>query len=572
LLLLNVISIANSIAASTSLRVVVATEEGPVAGTVNGTLAYKGLKCMGTPLFDIVPNPPGATDVAAFLGIPYVAAPVGSNRFRPPQPAPKRSQVLEAQMVGAVCPQLPLADLVSVGNFLPADEDCLYLNVWAPSQGNGSISSGLPVLVFFHGGAFLGGSGYQMFGCPLYNAQQLAADIGAIVITVNYRLGALGFTAHAEMMAESGTTGNYGLQDQRAALRWIRSNIVGFGGDPGRVTIMGESAGAVSVLHHMVLPKSDLFSRAISMSGYEVTWSLDRAYTTAEHYIAAAGCDQAASKLECLRAAPLKKLMNAQGKVLFAPEKDLIERAVLYGPVSDGSELPAGKTFEEVFRATKPSKPLLIGSNQNDTNFFTCELLPGKLSWEDATAWLQKKIPEMMPSGKADNETVTKFLQQYSSYSSPREAVKAATTDLMFGCTADMASSVVSAGGKTPVYRYLFSRPPAFFRLDKCFGTPHTAELYLLFAGAFPKQLQGVVVGDAAEQRLAQTMRTAWGRFVRGEDAPIDGWPSISSTDESTLQLGNDKDDSTQLLKNWRKEACSIIRDLPEKDAMAVLV
>ena len=221
-------------------------------------------------------------NVAAFLGIPYATPPTGEKRFRPPEPIKAWSKPLNAHKPGNICAQLPANALVKIPPQLltKPNEDCLYLNVWVPTKTDGSIEhDNKPVLVFLHGGGYIGGNGFTELNCDFYDGQGLAKDIGAIVITINYRVGIFGFLAHPELFEESGTTGNYGIQDQREALKWIRNTASSFGGDPNRVTVMGQSAGATSVLHHLLLPRSEgLFSKAISMSGYGVTWSLEKAY------------------------------------------------------------------------------------------------------------------------------------------------------------------------------------------------------------------------------------------------------------------------------------------------------
>src|SRR5690348_16682551 len=292
---------------------VVTTGDGAVRGTTAGT-------------------------VAEFLGIPYAAPPTGNLRWRPPASPAGWRGVRDATQFGPSCPQ-------TAGPFLPPgtiSEDCLYLNVYAPTAGNND-QGGRPVLVWIHGG------GLVQDGSRNYDGTRLAAA-GAVVVTINYRLGALGFLAHPALAARpGGPAGNYGLMDQQAALRWVRANIGRFGGNPHNVTIAGESAGGLSVLAHLVSRGSrGLFQRAIVESGAFALnqQSLATAEAAGKAFAAKAGCpDQTAA---CLRRLPVTDLVKnfpgfaipgvVDGKVLTQP----IGRALARGrfahvPVLNGS-------------------------------------------------------------------------------------------------------------------------------------------------------------------------------------------------------------------------------------------
>ena len=202
--------------------------------------------------------------IQVYLGIPFAAPPVGDLRWRPPAPVTPWEGVKAVTEYGATCPQAQKGSEPSLPGVpaLNMSEDCLYLNVWTPTQ---NASARLPVMVFFYGGGFTGVEGSM----PMYNGTTLA-EKGVIVVTTNYRLGALGFLAHPDLDRESphNASGNYGILDQQAALKWVQDNIVAFGGDPSRVTIFGQSAGTESVYIHLVSPGSrGLFSQAIVESG-----------------------------------------------------------------------------------------------------------------------------------------------------------------------------------------------------------------------------------------------------------------------------------------------------------------
>jgi para-nitrobenzyl esterase len=204
--------------------------------------------------------------VRSFKGVPYAAPPVEGLRWRPPQPAAKWQGVREAMRFAPVCPQPspPPGGFYQREYFQaaePQSEDCIYLNVWTPTPAGSAAAR--PVMVFFHGGGFVRWSGSM----PVFDGSQLARK-GVVVVTLNFRLGPFGFLTHPQLDAESpnNVSGNYGLLDQLAALRWVQTNIAAFGGDPARVTIFGQSAGATSVAYAMASPQAKgLFGRAIAL-------------------------------------------------------------------------------------------------------------------------------------------------------------------------------------------------------------------------------------------------------------------------------------------------------------------
>ncbi len=200
-----------------------------------------------------------------FRGIPFALAPVGERRWKPPSPVPPWKNVLDATEFGPACIQPRRSPGSIYAEPLAAvDEDCLSLNIWTPGDAKDA-----PVFIWIHGGSLIWGASSE----PLYDGTKLA-ERGLVVVSVNYRLGVFGYLAHPELSAESpdGVSGNYGLLDQIAALRWVRDNIAAFGGDPANVTIAGESAGALSVMYLMAAPSArGLFARAIAQSGYMIS-------------------------------------------------------------------------------------------------------------------------------------------------------------------------------------------------------------------------------------------------------------------------------------------------------------
>lgn len=285
---------------SESARLTVETDRGPLAGTiVDG-------------------------GVRAFLGIPYAAPPTGARRWRPPAPVDAWNTPRAATRVGPACPQ------PDVPGYATADEDCLTLNVWVAPAG----SPRKPVLVWIPGGAFVEGSG----GYLLYDGGRLAAREDAIVVTMNYRVGALGFLAHPDLARELGrpASPSYGLLDQRAALQWVQRNAAAFGGDPTNVTVFGQSAGAFSVCAHLAMPGSrGLFARAIMQSGScaDTLYVGPReAEEQGARLLAALGCRD----LACLRGKDATTLIRA----LPLKRGFVLPPGNSWGPVVDGTELP----------------------------------------------------------------------------------------------------------------------------------------------------------------------------------------------------------------------------------------
>jgi para-nitrobenzyl esterase len=285
--------------------------------------------------------------VRAYMGIPYAAPPVGRLRWRPPQPVRAWSKVRRANEPG------PSAVQADTGEFGPwtkefifnghTSEDCLYLNLWTAAK---QADERLPVLVYIHGGAFSSGSGDVW----LYNGASLAKK-GLVVVTINYRLGALGFMAHPKLTAESPqrSSGNYGFLDQLAALKWVQKNITAFGGDPKRVTIAGQSAGAASVHFLVASPLAKgLFHRAIAQSGSSVGRSFTRPLSVAEQEGAAFGKEKNAPTIAALRALPASAFVTPGLRFL---------------PVVDNWFLPEG---EPAFCSDVPT---LTGLNADESSY-----------------------------------------------------------------------------------------------------------------------------------------------------------------------------------------------------------
>ncbi len=293
-----------------------------------------------------------------FLGIPFAKPPVGNLRWRPPQPPDPWEGVLQANQMSPPCAQLAALTTPASDN-----EDCLYLNVWAPPAPSGP----LPVMLWIHGGGNTSGSTADQIplgvGGLFYNGRNLAETRDVVIVTTNYRLNIFGFLSHPALNAEDPEypySGNQALLDQVAALEWVRDNIAAFGGDPGNVTIFGESAGSFDVCYHVASPLSrGLFHRAISESGGCTTRSTTSAEAVqrTETLIDSIGCGAAEDALACLRALPVATLLaNAGG----------------FDPIVDGGFLPdQPRTLYD--NGDYAKVPYILGSNSDEGTLFLLE-------------------------------------------------------------------------------------------------------------------------------------------------------------------------------------------------------
>ena len=325
----------------------------------SNVVTVKGGKLQG------VPSPKDG--VTVFKGIPYAAPPVGELRWRDPQPVQSWDSVKVCDSFGPICWQPGNAPGTFYGDEFYWDgtpeqsEDCLYLNVWAPARSIGKPAAKLPVAMWIHGGAFLNGYGYEV----TMDGDEWASR-GVILVTINYRLGGLGFVSHPELTAEQGRSGNYGLMDQIAALRWVRDNIAQFGGDPSNITVFGQSAGAMSVRNLLISPLSrDLLAKAIIQSGGGL--AQERISTTA--VVPQSECDWQGrdimetagfESLDEMRAAPASEIAGATNKYLAAGKG-----WVLLRPHIDGYSLT--ESFDDaVYDGSIAAVPVMIGYNKDD--------------------------------------------------------------------------------------------------------------------------------------------------------------------------------------------------------------
>lgn len=448
--------------------------------------------------------------VHAFLGIPYAAPPVGDLRWKPPAAAAKWDGVRKATEFGAHCMQ---GKVYGDMNFRDAgaSEDCLTLNVWVPAK---AAAAKLPVMVWIYGGGFVAGTTSEARQDGTHLAQQ-----GVIVVSMNYRLGVFGFFVHPELAKESGrnAAGNYGLLDQVAGLRWVRDNIAAFGGDPGNVTIFGESAGSFSVSAQMASPLAKgLFQKAIGESGaafHSGGLSFEPRSVREEKDVKAVSAKLGVSKLAELRALPAQKLLAA-----FSPPQS---QGFDFGPDVDGYFLP--EPVPALFAAGEQNDvPLLAGWN-HDEGSFEIAFSPQKPTADSLKATAQKEF----------GDKAAEFLKLYPS-GTPEQTLRSAQDfagdQFIAFSTWDWMESQ-SKTGKQPIYRYRFDLGPPADPKGPQLGAYHSAEIEYVFGQLDSK---AGIAWRAEDHQLSEEMQKYWANFARSGDpngAGLPKWPVYSAAD-----------------------------------------
>jgi para-nitrobenzyl esterase len=460
----------------------------------------------------------GQPTVRVFKGIPFAAPPVGELRWKAPQPVAKWDGVRKADAFGAPCVSGPAAGgrgggggggrnaaapAAAAAQPAPAappreparSEDCLYLNVWTSAS---SPNDRRPVMLWIYGGAFTGGSG----GLAWYDGENLASK-GPVIVTINYRLGSLGFFAHPDLAKESGrnAAGNYGMMDAIAALQWVKRNIVAFGGDPNNVTIAGESAGAIMVGVLVGSPQAKgLFHRAIAQSGGWMGLTMDRMPTTAAAQ--AEGAKTAAalgvSTIAELRAKPLNELTGLS-----------MSRLVI-----DGYLVPEdiSLTFQS---GRQNAVDVLTGSNKDEVNFGLCGAPRGGVASVTAEAF--KTNARNRFGGGADE--YVKLYGVNTDADAPNAAHVACGDEINWNMR-QWAVAQAKAGKKA--YSYFFTRIPTLNGAPSPNGATHTAEISYAFNN--PKG-QATQTWNDVDTKLADTMSSYWVNFITKGDPNGNGLP-----------------------------------------------
>jgi para-nitrobenzyl esterase len=478
-------------------------------------------------------------DLWSFSGIPYGRAPHGALRWRPPLEAESWEEVRDASTFGPIAPQSAAVPGITSPSdpeaSEPHSEDCLSLNVWTPELPDTPTlepGQGRPVMVFIHGGGFTSGSG-SVF---LYRGGNLVRNGDAVVVTINYRLGALGFLGHRDLADPDGLVGNWGIHDQVAALLWVRDNIAAFGGDPGSVTIFGESAGGFSVATLLGTPAAaGLFRRAVVQSGGVHVHSVDEGERSAQRLAAALGIGSCRREaLERVPAAELVAATEEMGK--RRPDPGMIPLPFL--PIVDGVLLP-DDPLAAVANGAAAGIDLLIGTNRDELTLFGLGN-PALMALDDdgVEHWIGNAVPDM--SGA---EVIDAYRSARRARSEPVEANDvwvAAGTDIVFRWPSlQLAAAHVARGSRA--YVYLFDwESPAFGGI---LGSCHGLELPFVFGAVHLPVVQVFSGGGPAVQKLSTQMQRAWLAFAAAGDPGHDGigsWNQWDPADRATMIFGAD--------------------------------
>ncbi len=460
--------------------------------------------------------------IAAFLGIPFASPPVDALRWKPPVPLSSWTEVRPALTYPPECPQKSYAQNDTVGTII-GEEDCLYLNVWTPDL-NGS----LPVMVFIHGGGNQQGStGQTAFGARLYEGKLLAQRGGVVVVTVQYRLGALGNLVHPGLEEEStyGKAGNYGTLDLLAALQWVQQNIAAFGGSPERVTIFGESAGGVNVGNLMVMPAAKgLFHRAIIQSAtprlkaYAVARSEGIAFA---QKLGAAGTPE--HQVAFLRALPPDSLVRDD----TSPISSGIAQGT-WQPVQDGYWFPQ-MPMDAIRSGQHHRVPLLIGSNSEEMSLnvplvFTPAMLQAFVQSTIPLPYRQQVLA-LYPPGTTNEQARTSYV--------------ALVSDAQFTSTTRRVANCVSHNQAEPVWRYFFTFSHTVPLLAP-FGAYHGMELFYVFNTWEKTSLGSGPFFSLADDSMQQLMVRYWTNFARTGDpngGDLAPWPRYDGTMDCYMEL-----------------------------------
>jgi para-nitrobenzyl esterase len=444
--------------------------------------------------------------IRIFRGIPYAEAPVGHRRWHAPVPKAKWNGVRDSTKFGPACwqPEGKLNNIYANAPW-PMSEDCLSLNVWAPAHARNA-----PVFFWIYGGALWGGASRD----PMYDGVRLA-ERGIIVVSINYRLGPLGWLAHPQLSKENpeGVSGNYGLLDQIEALRWVKRNIAAFGGDPANVTIAGESAGGLSVMYLLASPAArGLFAKAIAQSAYMISTPELKAerfgFPSAESLGLALAAKLHAPDIKALRSIDPETLTNSAAAAGFAP----------FGAV-DGKILPA--QLVDVFdRKRQAHVPLLAGFNSGEIRSLRVLVPPAPATASDYERHIRSLYGDL-----ADP-----FLALYPA-GDYKESILATTRDALYGWTAERLARKQSALG-IPAYLYLWDHgyPAADEAGLHAFHASELPYVFGTFSGTPP--LWPKVPGSPLETSLSDALIGYWSSFAR-TGRPIapnaSSWPAYDA-------------------------------------------
>ncbi|XP_077180787.1 cholinesterase-like isoform X3 [Paroedura picta] len=486
--------------------------------------------------------PAGSGTVTAYLGIPYAEPPVGKLRFQKPVPHQPWSHILDATNFGNSCPQIIIPGMPGAEVFnpnTPLSEDCLFLNVWVPHP---RPSTPAAILVWIHGGGFYLGTA----SLAIYDGAFLAATENVLVVSMNYRLGALGF-----LSLPPAAPGNMGLWDQQLALRWVRENAAAFGGDPTRITIFGESAGGASISHHLLSPGSQpLFARAVLQSGTATApwaWvSPEEAKRRALSLAGKMGCTEGDNTaiVSCLQ----EKKMEDFQTYMFLVVNPKIVLNLPFVPTTDGDFLPDDPQKLVESRRFQ-SKPIMIGTTSDEGSIFVYLAAPSShkfneslLTWEELLMHLNTILPN------ATEDFIQSIALTYSKAepegpAQNRSALSQAWGDYFFVCPANRIATETAKNG-IPVYAYTFTHHTNGSFWPEWVGAAHGSEIpYLL--GTLTVLPGTNVTHTKAELELITQMMQYWAEFARsGNPTPTDvgekTWPLYDPEEQNFFRISTE--------------------------------
>lgn len=468
-----------------------------------------------------------AGNLYAFRGIPYAAPPVGNLRWKSPQPPASWNSVRDASVFGNVCPQFNFGGQ-QVGN-----EDCLTLNVYVSQN---PLNQKQPVMVSLHGGS--NSQGDAQLSMPMLALQ------GVVVVTVQYRLGMLGFFGNALLTTEGGgASGHYGLADQVAALQWVHNNVAAFGGDPQHVMLFGQSAGGWDVETLLASPSAQgLFSVAGDESGPVPSGrlpSLSSLETADLAFVATAGCSGVVDVLACMRAVPADTIVNLQAGYHFYS--------------ATGSPFLPTDPFLSLQQNGSPV-PLLIGSNREEFALFE-----SPTSGIDDTAYIAAVHQRFDPFGAGVANQVL-ALYPSSAYNNPAYALIGVDTDFNFTCETRNIARAAASSNRKPVWRYLYTHVmenDANLQALRSFHAQETSFVFDSFSGL------GGYTPTQAEVTLANDIMGYWTRFAATGDPNGPGavaWPQYDPSTDSMLQI----DDTQVTINGYNNPQCDYLSPLPQ--------
>jgi para-nitrobenzyl esterase len=482
--------------------------------------------------------------VKTFKGIPYGASTAGANRFMPPQPPAPWSEVRDATLLGNRAPQTDatgfMEEEVVALDRTAQSEDCLRLNIWTAGIGDGMRR---PVMLWCHGGGFTGGSG----GNVRYDGTELAKKHGVVLVTINHRLNAFGFLYLAKLGGEKyADSGNVGMLDIVAALNWVKDNVAAFGGDPGNVTIFGQSGGGSKVTTAMAMPQAaGRFHRVIAESGVMLkAIAPEEGTQIATKIMAQLGLQP--NQVDQLQQLPFQKIIAALGPMGPAGR---------FGPVLDGRNLVSGNgSFDPVAPSISAHVPMILGSTLTEITFLNATPLD---PIDDAT--LRADLKRALRVDDAETEKLIALYKRDFPQAENVRLFQLIATDNWLTANVALVAERKAALGQAPAYVYHFEKPTPVH--DGKLGVPHTLEVSYIFDN-LDGPTDDIVTGKGKDRYpLADKMSRAWTNFARTGNPNVSGlphWRPYSASDRAVMIFN----DQCQLVVDPHAEERVAITDI----------